>query len=134
MGGALLQLDILSAEVGSTTSENLKSIILGLGTYFFPVDALSKQKRAMLQGMKNPCGLKVRFYAAHMIDCNKCLALVNWEKASDNTCESELNEILLNRIPNSWIRQAYFQGFDCESITLKSVKMFECMEVAEYIY
>ena len=47
----------------------------------------------------------------------------------------ELNENLLNSMPNSWIKQAYVQGFDSESITFKNdVDMFECMEIAEPIY
>ena len=41
-GEELNQFDTLSNEVGSTTLENLKNIILGLGTYFFLVNALSK--------------------------------------------------------------------------------------------
>ena len=39
-GEALLQFDTLLYEVEITISENLKSIILGFGTYFFPVNAL----------------------------------------------------------------------------------------------
>ena len=46
-GEGLHQLDTLSSEVRSTTSEHLKYIILVLGSYFSPVNALSKQKRAM---------------------------------------------------------------------------------------
>ena len=46
-GEALRQFDTLSAEVGSTTPENLTPIILGLGTYFLPVNVLSRKKRAM---------------------------------------------------------------------------------------
>ena len=47
----------------------------------------------------------------------------------------ELNEILLNGIPNSWYKQVYVQGFDFESISLKkAVNMFERMEIAESIY
>ena len=38
-------------------------------------------------------------------------------KASDKICETELNEMLLNSMPNSWIRQAYVQGFNCKNIT-----------------
>ena len=49
-------------------------------------------------------------------------------------CETELNEIVLNSMPNIWISQACVQGFDYETITLKSVIMFERMEIAEYIY
>ena len=37
-------------------------------------------------------------------------------------------------MPNSWSKQAYIQGLDCESITFnKSVNMFERMEIAESI-
>ena len=36
---------------------------------------------------------------------------------------------------NRWYRQAYVQGFDCESITFKkSVNMFECIEITESFY
>ena len=38
-------------------------------------------------------------------------------------------------MPNIWSRQAYVQGFYCESITFKkAVNMFERMEIAESIY
>ena len=44
---ALRQLEILYFEVGSTTVAHLNHIIFGLGTYFFPVNALPKQKCTM---------------------------------------------------------------------------------------
>ena len=59
-GEALCQRDTLSVEVGSTTIEHLNLNILGLGTYFFPVNALPKQKRVMRHIMRKPIGLKVR--------------------------------------------------------------------------
>ena len=38
-------------------------------------------------------------------------------------------------MPNSWSKQAYVQGFYCESITFKkAVNMFEHMEIVESIY
>ena len=40
---ALHQFDKFVSEVGSTTSETLKSIILGWGTYCFPVNSLLKK-------------------------------------------------------------------------------------------
>ena len=40
---ALRQFDTLSSEVGGTKPENLSSIILGLDTYFFPVNTISKK-------------------------------------------------------------------------------------------
>ena len=39
-GEALRQFDMFSADVGSTTLGNVKSVILGLGMYFHPVNAM----------------------------------------------------------------------------------------------
>ena len=44
-GEALHQFDTLSIEAGSTNSEALKSIILDLGTYLFPDNALSNNNK-----------------------------------------------------------------------------------------
>ena len=47
---------------------------------------------------------------------------------ADKMGVTELNEILLNSMPNSWSKQAYIQGFDCETICFKKdVNMFERM-------
>ena len=54
-GEVLRQLDTLYVEVGITTTENLKLILLGLGAQFFPVNALSKQKHALRCGTRKPC-------------------------------------------------------------------------------
>ena len=82
----------------------------------------------MLHGMRKPGGLKLRWYAAHLIYLNDYLSVFSGEKTSGFFCEMELNEILLNIMPNNWIKQAYVQGFYCESITFKSdVKIFERM-------
>ena len=38
-------------------------------------------------------------------------------------------------MPNSWIKQAHVQGFDCEYITQKKdVNMFERMDISESKY
>ena len=38
-------------------------------------------------------------------------------------------------MPNSWSKQAYVQGFDCESISFKkAINMFDHIEIAESIY
>ena len=47
---------------------------------------------------------------------------------------TELNEILLNGMSNSWIKQTHVQVFYCEYITLKYVNMFERTEITESIY
>ena len=48
---------------------------------------------------------------------------------------TEFNEVLLISIPNSWGKQAYLQGFGCETITYKkAVNMLKHMEISESIY
>ena len=65
-------------------------------------------------------GLKVRRYAAYLIDVNKHLALFPVETLFYKTVVTELNEILLNSMPTSWSKQAYVQDFDCKYITFKN--------------
>ena len=82
-----------------------------LAWYLFPVNSVSKQKCAMHRCMKNPHILKVRRYAARLIDLNGCLASFPGATMSDNIGVTELNEKLLNSIPNRYSKQAYVQVF-----------------------
>ena len=82
-GEAIRQIDTLCVEVGSTNTTHLNRIILGLCTYFFLINMLSKQKRAMSRGMRRVRKLKVRRYTACMIDINKHLEAFPGYKASD---------------------------------------------------
>ena len=52
---ALHKFDTLYYELGTATIENLMSIILGLGTYFLPVNVMSKKTRAMPRRTRNLC-------------------------------------------------------------------------------
>ena len=118
---------MLSAEAGSSTSDKLKCIILGLGTYFFPVNALPNKNHTMRSRMRKT-QFKVRRYAACMIDMNKYFSVFPGGKSSDKCFDTELNENLLNRMTNSWSNQKYVQGFDCKTISFKAaLNMFECM-------
>ena len=63
--------------------------------------------------MKNLSSLKVRRYATRLIDIKNNLVVFPGEKASDKTFFTELDEIVLNRRPNIWIKQAYLQGCYC---------------------
>ena len=70
--------------------------------------------------MRNPVGIKVRRCAASMIVVNKYLDVLPGSNTSDKTFETELYEILMKNMSNTWSNKAYIQGFDCESITFKS--------------
>ena len=56
-----------------------------------------------------------------MDDPNEYSVVVPRGKASDQIVKMWWNESLLNSIPNGWIKQAYVQGFDCETITFKKL-------------
>ena len=81
---------------------HLNCVILGLGTYFFPINAFPKQTCAMCRRIRKPHKLKVRRFAACRIDLNSYLAILSGAKGSDKIGETELNEILLNIMPNGW--------------------------------
>ena len=73
-------------------------------------------------------------YAARLIYLNQYLAFPV-ETMTDKIGVNELNEILLNSMPNRWSKQSYVQGFDWESISFKnSINMFERMEISKSIY
>ena len=60
--------------------------------------------------------LKVRHYVARLIDLNEYLASFPGATMTDTIFVTELNEILLNSMPNIWSKQAYVQGFNCDSV------------------
>ena len=73
----------------------------------------------MRRGMRKPHGLKVRRYAASLIDLSEYLASLPGATLSDKFSVTELNKFLLNSTPNIWSKQEYVHGFDCESISFK---------------
>ena len=128
-GEVLHQFDFLSSDVEGTNPLTVENIILGLASYFFPMNSPWKQKRAMRRGMRKPHGIKVGLYVASLIDMNECGILF------EIFCVTEINNFFLNSIPTRWSKQAHVQVFDCDYITFKkAVNMFERMEIAEYIY
>ena len=81
----------------------------------------------MSRGIKKLRALTVRRYAARLIDLNEYLESFPGKILNDKISVTKLKEILLNSMPKIWSRQAYVQGFDCESITLKSILI--CLSV-----
>ena len=65
----------------------------------------------MRRRMRSPRSLKVSFYAAQLIGLNEYLDVFPGEKMSDKICMTELNEIMLNSMPNIWSEQAYVKWF-----------------------
>ena len=67
--------------------------------------------------MRNLRRLKVRIYAARLIEINEYLDLLLGARLNEKNGMTELHENLLNTMPNNWIKQGYVQGFVCNSIT-----------------
>ena len=103
----LRQFDTLSSDVESSTPLILEAIVLRLGMYFFPVNAMSKKNCAMCRKIRNPYGLKVRCYAARLVGLKKYLASFPGSKMTGKSVMTDSNEFLLNIMPNSWINKAY---------------------------
>ena len=95
----------------------MESIILVLGSYFFPLSSLSEIKFAMRCVMRKPFGLKLSCYTDRLVGLNEYLDLFHRGKLTQKIGVAELNEILCNSMSNSCIKQSYVQGFDCESFT-----------------
>ena len=70
----------------------------------------------MRRYMKKPHILKSRRYAARLIDLIEYLVSFTGTAMADKMGVTELNEILLNSMPNSCSKQAYVKGFGCETI------------------
>ena len=79
--------------------------------------------------------LTVRRYAERLIYLNEYQVSFPEANLTDKIGVTELNEILLNSMPNIWYKHAYVKGFDCDRITLKNaINMFEPIEICESIY
>ena len=125
---ALHQFDLLSADTEITGTRNVEYIIKDLALYYPHVNSLPKGRRSMRRGMKKTRSLTVRRYVARLIDLNEYLASWTGETLYDKIGVTELNKLLSNSTPNIWSKQAYLQGFDCESILFKKAfNMFERM-------
>ena len=86
-----------------------------------PVNALSKKKHMMSRVMRKSRELKLRRYAAILVNLNEYFSALLGEKASDKIGETDINEIIFYSMPNEWSKQVYVKGFDCKTITFKNM-------------
>ena len=71
----------------------------------------------MHRGIREPCQLKAIRCATFMVGLNEYLAAFPVAKAIDKIVDTELNENILNSMPNGLSNQLYVQGFDRETVT-----------------
>ena len=81
-GGKLQEFDELASNNNGTTNTHLKQIQEDLLGYFFPINALSKQNRAIHRGMSKPRALPMKIFAARLTELNNYFPLF---PGSDNS-------------------------------------------------
>ena len=101
-GKSLCQFDVLSSESERAITDALTYNILGLRTYFFPVNAMSTKKCVMRCVMRKPRGLKLRRHTSFLVYFNDHLVVFPGGKISNIICVTDLNETLLKSMPNNW--------------------------------
>ena len=72
-------------------------------------------------GINKPRELKVRCYTARVIDINDYLDVFPGAKVCDKIGDTEINEIILNGMPNGWSKKSYVHIFYCKTITFKNM-------------
>ena len=100
-GETFQDLDNPEIQNNGTTNTHFKEIQEGLIDYFFPMNAIIKQKRAMRRYMNKPFTLIMKRPTSRIMDLNNYLPLLPRSNDSKNKEEEELNKILLHVVPNS---------------------------------
>ena len=94
---------------GNTTNNHLNHIVEGLLDEFFPLHALSKQKRAMRRAMRKPRSMPFKLFYVQLTSINYFIPLFPGSDASKKMPPEELNEILLHAVSSGWSKQSYIQ-------------------------
>ena len=69
--------------------------------FFFSINALSKQKRAMRCTMHKPCKFPFKHFSARITELKNYLPIFPGSSASKKMTAKELNKILLHAVPDS---------------------------------
>ena len=102
---------------------------------FFPINALSKQKRSMRRAMRKPWDISLKRFTTRLTELKNYLLLFPGSSADKKMPPEELNKILLHAVPNGWENQAYLQGWEFEMKSYKDTcELLERMETEEKIY
>ena len=79
--------------------------------HFSPLNAVSKQKRAMRltmqQNIQKPHTVPFKRSVARLTDIKNYLSLFPGSNDSNNMDKAELNKILLHTVPNEWANNSY---------------------------
>ena len=116
------------APQGNTFNNHLRIIIKGLLEYFFPVNALSNQKRAMRHIIRKPRDMSFNRFTAQQTEINKFLPVFPGSDTTKKIPAEELNEIFLHAVSNSWAKQSYLQEWYFE-IKTKCTKQNQLLKI-----
>ena len=101
-GKALCQLYLFSSDVENTETPNMDYYIKDLALYLPPTNQLYKKARNAPRIEEKTRSLKVRRYAARLVDLDEHLNFFLGVTLSVKMYVTELNDIILNSMPNCW--------------------------------
>ena len=128
---ALREFRKLESQNSGTTNSCLKRIQEGLLGYFFIINTISKQKRAMRRSMRKPQDLPFNRFTASITELNNHLTVFPGSSNAEKMDSEELSEILFHAVPNVRAKQSYLQGWYFEGDSYKETcRMFERREIA----
>ena len=134
-GQELREFDELQSQHVGATNNYLKLIQEGLLEYFFPINAISKKKRAMRRVMRKHWSTSFKSFAARLTKSKNFLSILPGSEAYNKMEMEDINEILLHTVSNVWYNQSYLQGWYFELKTYRETcAMFERMGVTEKVY
>ena len=99
-GQALREFSELQSKYIGTTNNHLKLIQEGLLECLFPINAISKKKRTMRRVMRKPQSMTFKHFASRLTKINNFLPIFPVSDTSKKMEMGELNEIILNAVPN----------------------------------
>jgi hypothetical protein len=133
-GEALRVFEQEAMKCGGETVDSFTEVLNGLATYFFPVRALSTQKRFMRRYLIKPMTCKIREYVARLHELNAYLVRFPPFKENQPFSEEELAELLEHSLPTSWQRQMMIQGVSASHHSMQDIVEFcERIETLEDI-
>ena len=91
---------------------HLNPVILCLGTYFLPFNVFSNNKKRNELQNQEASQIESQMLRLFSDGINEQLAEFQVAKASYNIGSMELNEMIMNSIPNRRSNQVHAQGFD----------------------
>ena len=97
---ALREFKRLASQNHGMKNAHIKHITYGLLGYFFPINSMTKQNRAMRYPMCKPWSIISKCFSAWLTEMNNFLPLLPGSEPSKKIPYEDLNEIIFHTVTN----------------------------------